>query len=397
MGRRNAALMLTGILANGASLFASQILALVLLSPQEYGYYALGFVCLGFVISAAQSLVIDVGMSARGVEWAGYSSATVTLSLASGLSICAALLALDSAKGFVVAFGVGSTAAIYRQCARGYLVIRGEWAKILTSDTAALSVSIAAIVLISVGFMPATLDAVTWAWGVGAIVASMASFLAPVLSVRAGGRWIRGHRERIRDLYAESLVMDVAVLAAPLIVSRLLTTASFGTFRASMSVLFRVRLVLTASRPVLMDAAARLLRSRRAPWVILGASASAGIAMGYTARIAASFEALNGSVLGTLGPYASLVGVMAFGQVVGFVGNMVCRARLSGRQLLRFRVADSLQMVVLPVLGALVGGLMLAVQGLAVAMLISAGLWTAGMARARHSRYESQIARGPVG
>lgn len=350
-----------------------QITGLLLLEPVRFGQFSLIYLAYAFGVSVGLSVVSEAWHSARlaGGEdpgWRPYSTASLVIS--AGVLLLAALVALIAGLDAPTAIlgALAAALAVFRSNARYFYAERSEWIRVVRGEIAFV-VGFGAVLG---GGMSLGLDVVTTltaSWLAGA--ASSVLFTLPAVPRRTDVRsWLSVHRAQIPRLLSDSLLMDVGAIFTPLLVAPILGVRDFGTYRAVSNVAAPVRLLLNPLRPVI---AARE-SSRRWNMMLVGGALSLGLGAA-SVLLAIGVTGLQIGVLTSLAPLAPAVGLTVAANFIGHYFYIRARTRSSARQLLTARVAQTVVVTALPLLGALLGGLTTAVWALATSGALTALVW----------------------
>ncbi|MEV8252600.1 hypothetical protein AB0O95_01395 [Rhodoglobus sp. NPDC076762] len=366
-------------------MLAVQVLALVTLSPADFGSFSIQYLAYALGASLSLSIVSEAFLRSevRGktvVEWRDYSSISLYLAAGMGVVTLGASYALEPLREVAVIGAVAVTASVYRGAARYFSIRRGETRGVLPGDLLGLIVSVSVWgALFAQGSRDLPMMSVAWA--AGAVASALLSKWPRLLAPASVAGWWRQHSVHIRPLLKDSLLMDAGAIGTPYLLAPVLGLAQFGIYRAVSNVAAPVRLVLNPIRPQIAAAPLASQRSRRRFATIVVTSALFG---------AGAFAGL--SVVGGLGIYlGSLSDLVAFALptavfvTANFLGHyfyIVARAHVDGRHLFRGRIVQTGLGIIVPVCGALLGGLDGAIWGFSSATLLSSIFWTILVLRA---------------
>lgn len=365
--------------ANALSLLAPQLVALFVLQAEEFGLFSLVYLVYALGCSVLLSVVCESSTrrSRRtGEEVApkrSYLGATAWVAVT--LGIVAALLGsavLDNV-GMALACGVAVAAAVYRVGARFLEVQTGAWFRATAADLTSIVVLVITYCgLVLVG--EEALFSLIVAWAIAGLLATVVGMRARPAGPWVLVRWCRDHREDIPALLRESLVMDFSSIGAPFVIAPVLGAAQFGIYRAVSNVAAPVRLVLNPVRPRIAVMSQASALSRRVVLVVVGSAALLGGGASVVLWAIGETE-LRLGVLLSLAPYAVPSGLFVFLNFIGHYFYLVARTHADAGALWRGRLVQSGSAFLLPVVGALVGGLSWAMWMYVLSTALGAASW----------------------
>ncbi|QYH34847.1 hypothetical protein [Salinibacterium sp. M195] len=366
------------IAANAAYVLAVQLLGLVTLSPADFGSFSIQYLAYAFGASLSLSIISEAFLRSEIrdnvlVHWRDYSSVTVYLALAMGLVTFALSWAFEPLRAVSVIGAIAVTASVYRGSARYFSLRRGEFRGVLPGDVAGLAVSISVWAFYFLGGSR-DLSMMSTAWASGAVASAVLSKWPRLLEPRSIARWCKQHAVHIRPLLKDSLLMDAGAIGTPYLLAPVLGLAQFGIYRAVSNVAAPVRLALNPIRPQIAAAPIAGQRSMRrvatvvAVSILFGGGAFGGLA------VVGVLDVYLGS-LTDLVPFAIPTAVFVTANFMGHYFYIVARAHLSGSRLFAGRIIQTVLAVVVPLSGALLGGLTGAVWGFAAGTLLSSLSW----------------------
>lgn len=369
--------VLTATLVNSVLTLAPQLIALTTLGPRDFGRFSIVYLVFAWGASLQMSIVCEpVGRDQRRGHDAGvgadYRAVGTYIALGAGLlsGVVAQLLWHEPRITGVLA--LAAAAACFRIPARYAALLRGDWRGALVVDLAASALLVAgAAAALAVGH--GAIDVVVWAWA-AAMTGACVFGISPLL--RAPGvvvGWVRRRRRDIVPLTLDSLVQDISSIGAPYVIAPILGLANFGIYRAISNVAAPVRLVIEPLRPSWARVDAVTLRHKLV-------RASAGIAVPAGLAAGLGIEVLRWSpwslgVLDALRPWAVPAGAFVTFSLIALMFYAAARLQLGGRALWKGRIAQSGTAIVLPIGGALLGGLAGAIWGYVVATALGAVVW----------------------
>lgn len=342
---------------------AVQGIAIIVLSPANYGLFALYFLVFAFMSSLALSTVCEAWVRVDVADRASWPEYCTALCLIAGVSLIPSSL-LGAATGSTVAAVASAAAVLFatlRVGARYFATVTNAYKYVGPADIASILAMAGTFTLARNDF--SDLEAVSLAWGASAIVAMC--FSKPIrITVQRGPRWwYQKHKASIRPLLTDSVLLDIGAVGVPLAISPILGIASFGVYRSVSSAALPVRLILTPLRP--------LMERRRLPFflsarVILAVTTS-GFAIGVSVLVVLLVidvqSLFSDGVLGQLAHFALPVGLFVMFNFVGNFYYLVSRTHSSGSTLMLYRFVTLTGAITLPLVGVLVGGLSGAIWG----------------------------------
>lgn len=366
-------------MVNSLLTLAPQLVALVSLGTRDFGMFSIGYLVFAWGASIQMSVVCEpVGRDQRrgrgdGVDREFRAVATYVAVFAGVLAgIASQLLWGDPAIAAV--FGLAAGASCFRVPARYSSLLQGDWRGAMVVD------AIASVLLVVGGAAALILDrsdieVVIWAWGAAMVIACLVGPRPALSWPSVLQRWWRRRGRDIAPLTLDSLVQDVSSIGAPYAIAPILGLAGFGVYRAISNVAAPVRLLVEPLRPSWANVEAHLLRRQ-----LLRASAVIAIPAGLAAAVAIEllrFVPWDLGVLDDLRPWAPAAGAFVTLSLVSLMFYAAARLQLSGRALWRGRMMQSSTAIVLPIGGALIGGLGGAIWSYVAATGIGALVWLA--------------------
>lgn len=380
--------MIISVLANAGHVLAVQLVALLLLDAEQFGSFSLFYLAFALGSSLMLSLVSEA-WARRGTvdgtlaEWGEYARASLLVSIALGAIATAGALAVPSLRDAALFGGVAVVLATFRTGARYHDARTGRSAGVGLGDVLGLVVTVGGALLLVLGVVPVVLESVVGVWAVSA-AASLAATrpFAPLRRKRS--RWLSDHREQIRPLIRDSLILDMGSIGTPLLLAPLLGLAGFGVYRAVSNVAAPVRLVLNPLRPVIADGGVEASAGRRRLGAVLVVSLLFG-ALSLAALAVIDLLSIDLGALSALAPYALPTGLFVAANFYGHYSYIVCRAHAAGATLLRGRVVQTVSAILFPIIGLIVAGLPGAIWGYALCTTASSVYWAylASMLRRR--------------
>lgn len=369
---------LFAVAANAGYVLAIQLLALVTLSPAEFGTFSIQYLIYAFGSSLAFSLISEAWIRSdlrEGIRspWKEYSSASMYLALALGLVTLVISLAFPPLRPIAFAGAFAVAASVYRGAARYYSLRMGEPRGVLPGDVTGLLGTLATwAIFMAFGFRELWVMVLVWA--IGSLASALASKKPALGHPRIVVSWWRDHRQNIRPLLRDSLLMDAGAIGTPYLLAPVLGLAQFGIYRAISNVAAPVRLILNPIRPQLAAAPLAKQRSaRRAGTVILASVILGGAA--YACLLIIGVIDIDLGSLSEIVAFAIPAAVFVTANFLGHYFYIVARAHLESRPLLIGRIVQTALAIVVPIAGALTLGLPGAIWGYSICTAVSAVVW----------------------
>lgn len=367
----------TGV--NALFTLAVQLVALIALSPAQFGAFSIQYLFFALSLSVALSFVSEPWLrvelrSGGGSDWRLYSSVSFYFALVAGLGALVLSLIVPPLRDVAVLGAIAVAASAYRASARYYSLRRGDYRGVLPGDIGGLAgYAVGVVVLLILG--ASGLVPVIAAWALGALASALLSRLPKLGPPSLLRVWVHEHRSDITLLLRDSLFMDLGAIGAPYLLAPAMGLADFGIYRAVSNIAAPVRLVLGPIRPRIAARPLAAHRRPRAVVLVVGVSVLFGVAA-FAALLVLDAVGFELGALAGLLPYA-LPAAIFVGS--GFAGNyfyVVARATASGRRLLIGRAVQTVLAVGLPLGGMLAFGLEGAIWGVSLSSAISAVVWT---------------------
>jgi hypothetical protein len=364
-------------LVNSMLTLAPQLLALVVLGPSDFGRFSIVYLLFAWGASLQMSLVCEpVGRGHRHGERGGgdvtYRAVATYVACGAGLLAGAVSYLLWSRAPLAVVLGVAAAAACFRVPARYATLLDADWRAALLVDVmacAGLVTGGATALLLGA----AAIDIVGWAWAAAMVVACMVGPRPVLLWPSVLVTWTRRHRRHIVPLTLDSLIQDVSSIGAPYVIAPVLGLANFGIYRAISNVAAPVRLLIEPLRPSWARVDAQHLRrqlARACVFIAVPAGAAAALALEVIRFLPGEL-----GVLEDLRPWSVAAGAFVTFNLIAMMFYAAARLQLSGPALFRGRVAQSSVAIVLPIAGALVGGLPGAIWAYVAATAVGSVVW----------------------
>lgn len=374
------AFLVVGSLTNALFMLTVQLIALVYLSPADFGRFAFVYLFYGACLSVSHSLVIDVWVRSvpESISWRTYAATLGWVALGISFLSLVAGLAITQSVLLSVAVGVGTGAGVYRNGARFYAARLLSWRYVIVPDAFGtgflLAVFLVAIPVVGV------FDAVLIAWASSQAAAALITRQARPLPLKLLRKWFSDHWAQIRQLWLDSSLLDASVIVTPLVVSAFLSLPNFGIYRAISSSALPVRLILAPLRPNISGLSLRSFQNRRATVSIFVAGAFVGTLVTLLLWGVGVTGLLPESILPRVADYAFSAGIFACGNLVSTVYYVAARSNVAFSRVRFGRYVETVVMVLGPLIGLAFAGLGGAVWGFSIGSVLVAASW-AGIVR----------------
>jgi len=385
-GRRVSVALAT--IVNAAQVLLLQLLALVSLAPADFGAYSLQYLGFALASSLSLSLIVETWMRLRtGASaseqptWRQFSTTLVYFSLSAGFVALVLSLLLPSLREIAIFGAIAIAASTYRAGSRYHELVSGHLHRVLVSDLSGLLATGGVWLTFTIATSQSSLLTLVIAWAAGSVLSAAIARIPLMGGPRIARRWVLDHSATIKPLLRDSSLMDLGAIGTPFIVAPVLGIASFGVYRAVSNVAAPVRLVLNPIRPLLASRPASFARSKSVVLGAAGASASFGIASFFCLWLIGQLQ-LNLGVLTDVASYSVPTAIFVAASFLGHFFYIAARSHANSRSLMTGRIVQTALAVLLPIAGALLGGLQLAIWGYAIATAISSATWTALILRA---------------
>lgn len=354
------------------------IAALLTLEPADYGVFSVVYLLFAFGLSLQLSLVSEAWMRGSREErttdgWGDYWSAASVLAITVGILVTAVgWLLAGLGTTAIVAAGAASVAML-RAAARYYDLTKRPLSRVIAGDIG-LSIAFVGAMLVLQGIMPAVQAAFT-AWLISGAVGLTAQLVPAFTFGRSPADWLHRHREQIRPLLLDSLLLDAGSIGTPFVLAPMLGAGGFGVYRGISNIALPVRLLVDPLRPAIGRVAPRNLFAARS---VASATAVAAVLAAAAFAVLAYLIPMVTIRLGTLASltgYALPCAIFVAASFLSHVAYIASRNHADARGLLSGRLVQTLGAIGAPVLGFLLGGLDGAVTGFVVATCVSTVGW----------------------
>lgn len=355
-----------------------QLTALVLLTPESFGRFSLTYLLYAFGASLALSIIMEPwhfhSLKNETAKTTAYLGASAVLS--TGITVIAFVGAIIVDLGIVEACiaAAASGAAVLKATIRYINLQKKRFSAVIFSDIS--FVSCFALICSLLIFLGAPSDTSIYAGWL--LAASTTVFFTPPLAghLLSPRQWGTIHKAEIRRLLPESLLMDAGAILTPMLLAPILGISNFGVYRAVSNVTAPVRLILNPLRPVISEYSDnRLAPGQRLWWMVVTFSVFLG---GCCLLIFTmiSFYGLEVGVITSLLPAKIPVSIVVAGSFLTHFSYIRARSTFNASHLLTGRIIETIIVTVLPITAVFVGGLWLAIWGLALSSCLSALTWT---------------------
>lgn len=377
MAEASRSLVLPATMVNSLLTLAPQIVALVTLDIRDFGRFSIVYLLFAWGASLQMSVVCEpVGRDQRRGQMDAvdrdYRAVATYIAVGAGVLAGIAAYLLWGQPHITAVLALATAAACFRVPARYASLLQGDWRSALTVD------AVACVLLLIAGgaalaMRLSAIEVVVWAWG-GAMTGACVIGLSPVLRGPAVlRRWLRRRGRDIAPLTLDSLVQDISSIGAPYAIAPILGLANFGIYRAISNVAAPVRLLIEPLRPSWASVDALVLRRklvRASLGIALPAGAAAGVCLALLHHLPWDL-----GVLDDLRPWSWAAGAFVTFSLISLMFYAAARLQLGGRALWRGRVLQSSTAIVLPIGGALLGGLPGAIWCYVAATALGAVVW----------------------
>lgn len=366
-------------MVNSLLTLAPQVLALVTLGTRDFGRFSIVYLLFAWGASLQMSVVCEpVGRDHRRGRLDGvdrdYRGVGTYIALFAGTLAGVASHLLWHDVAITGVFALAAASACFRVPARYASLLSGDWRSALYVDAAACCLLVvgggAALAL-----GRSDVEVVIWSWG-SAMASACVLGLRPLVRLPSVlVRWLRRRFRDIAPLTLDSLVLDISSIGAPYAIAPILGLADFGLYRAISNVSAPVRLLIEPLRPSWAGVDPLVLRRK-----LVRASALFAVPAGIAATVSLEvlrFLPVQLGVLDDLRPWSVPAGVFVAFSMVSLMFYAAARLQLGGRVLWRGRIVQSGTAIVLPIGGALLGGLTGAIWCYVAATGISVLVWAA--------------------
>ena len=352
-----------------------QVIALVSMAPSEYGVFSLLFLFYGLGLSISHSFVIDVWVrnNAESTSWRTYASALFWFAMLVSLLALGLAIGVTQSINVASAVAVGVGAGIYRNGARFYAARLLSWRHVILPDV--LGCTALAIMFFALAPTVGAFSATMAAWATSQFVAALSSKLTRVRPPRILSSWISDHWVQIRNLWFDSTLLDVSVIATPVLMSGFMNHSSFGVYRAISSAALPVRLLLTPLRPNISNLPLGDFLKRRTMLIVLGTGAAMGVLVLLGLTCVRVLNILPDSVLPHVADFAVPAGIFTFGTLVSNVYYVAARSNLDLSRVKVGRLFETVVMIVGPISGLFFGATAGAVWLFALSATLAGFAW----------------------
>lgn len=369
------------------AIFASltPIAALLVLQPGDYGLFSIIYLIAAFGISLQYSVVSEAwARKSRAVAasdtWREYSGSLTVLSLLVALAAAIVAIAVPDLMSLAAILGAAVLCMVFRNGSRYHAMANGSIQAAVRSDViGTLAFFGGLFASLSLG----DIDQIAIAWLAGGIAATIALRLP---SLRWGSgliSWCRSNGKQIKPLLADSLIMDAGAIGTPFLLAGFMGPKDFGIYRAVSNAALPVRLLVDPMRPVIGRMSAVQIVDRR-PLILLGCTtlvlSSACFAILEWGLPALTFDL---GTLSSLTPHAAATAVFVAGSFLGTVFYISCRTNCLPREIIFGRVAQTILVISMPILGYAWFALSGAIWGFSLSSALSAVIWALLVVRSR--------------
>ncbi len=362
------------------------IVALVMLTPSNYGAFSTIYLFFAYGVSLQYSIVSEAwtrGNKREGIEavWPAYSATLGSLAGSVALGAFVACQVISEVQSVAWLLSVAVLLGIYRSGTRYYWLVNGAVRRVVLSDILGIAGLSAAFVVLQ-NASPILQVAAAWSFST---VASAAALGFPLFQRGAGPlAWWRARSGEIKPLLADSLLMDIGAIGTPFLLAGSMGPEGFGIYRGIANASMPVRLLVDPLRPAL-GGKNRDFFLRGAPAIgIICATGLVGLGSYLALSWLVPSLSLELGTLSSLEAYAFPAAIFASANLVGTIFYIACRTNADRREIMAGRIFQTLVVVSMPLFGFFIQGIPGAIWGFALSAFMSALVWvglTAGLFR----------------
>jgi len=351
-----------------ASLLAVSIqaAAILVLTPERYGVFALFYVVVGSGTALVYAVVCDPWGRLDGARaaWNEFSS---VLALASILTVAPVLIigSIVGHSALAVVFAIAICSTVYRSGARYYSVVTGRYRFVALADT--LSVFGFWAALVPLLTCTESLDALAFSWMLSALLGLVCSEKVRSWPSRTAiVSWFREHWSKMKSYLLDTAMLETGSTGVPLALSPIMGLSEFGIYRSVSSAAVPVRMILNPLRPDIAGKTLDALRQWRTIAGVCGSGVMVGMGVYALLRLFRASDVMPSSALASLSLFAFPVALYVALNFAEMFFYLVLRAKLGGKRLILYRAIQVASMVVFPAGGFAIFGLAGAVWGYAL-------------------------------
>lgn len=373
---RSRALLATSVLGEGSVVLAVQLLPIVFLTIFDYAWYSAIYLGYAAWLAIMLALLSDVWARAASVKVPGardeYYGVLTTLAFVSAIPTTSIVGVITLDVTVSAAAGVATAFAVYRAGSRYFLIVMGEAGRAGLADLFAGLLGVAiSIALIARDAYSLQVVLIIWL-GVNCF-SVVAMGARPVFNFRHLMRWVPRHRPLIGTLLGEAGLMNLASLGNPVIVGAIAGPAALALLRAATSLIYPVRLIMSAIRPSIVSG--QLGRARGAVSAVGAVGAILGVAISAALTLSSRFSLAAGSAAEVLAEYSLAVAALAAATTLSTYFQFVARGALPGKAIIQRRIVHTLVMLSCTTIAAQTLGISAIIWAASVATVITIPLW----------------------
>lgn len=247
---RPPALGLAGQLLNAATNVATAFVASLLLRPEDFGVFVLGFACVTLALASGRGLIGTTMLAqlpaAAPVDRPALLRSALGFTVLVGIGASLVLLAISSWVAAVLLFAPWVTVALVQDVGRYAFLAEGRTGAALLLDGVWAA---AQVLTVSAWWLTGgtiTLGLLATAWGIGALagVVALAVLLPPGTRPSSPRRWARTTRDVAGWFTALAVLGQAEIYVVLLLVGALLGAREAGGLRAVQLLVFQPPMVL---------------------------------------------------------------------------------------------------------------------------------------------------------
>ncbi|MFC4222722.1 hypothetical protein [Lysinibacter cavernae] len=365
---------------NAFGVLGLQVLALIFLTPEQFGAFSIQYLLMAWGMSLTFSLISEAWLrNGATSNWASYSSVLVYFSAFSGIVVLGISLIIPVLHSIAILSSIAVAFTLYRTGARFHSLKEKRLTPVFIGDSLCLAVVASGwVYALVVG--ERGLDFVALVWAASSVAAALGSGLPRLRGPRVLSRWVSTHRTQIGPLIRDSLLVDLSAIGTPYLLLGFLSVSQFGIYRAVSNVAAPVRLIINPLKPVLGSMSLRRQGSMKMILLVIMGAVGFGV-MAYICLVILQILPVNVGTLSALTPYALPTAISIVGNFLTHYYTTVARVKLPSRQLLLGRIAF-LTLTTVPLLIAVsIWGLAGAIWAYGLGFALAGLIWLALVVR----------------
>lgn len=370
--------------ADAGAVITLQLAALVVLDIGQYATFSTVYIGFALCWSLCLSVLCDLQIrrlnrlerpsGADGPTTTQYRNALTQFALLSGTMIASLVIAVYQ-DGLLAFLGWAAVMlAIWRQGIRYTALASGVGRTAATGEALAI-VTMAVALAAALSLFDAPVAGLLGAWAIHSVTSVIGYRARPLLAGSGLVSWTLTNRREVGALLAESTIMDLSSIGLPFLIAPFAGTTTMATYRASVSALFPIRIVINAARPRLVSSASNITMRRHA--AIAGASVCVAVATAVSLPVLKHLRLPESSIVLELLPFTAWIGIAAGATFAWNVYYLNARGRLGHRRLFRARCLQSVTSLVGTLAAVIWFGQLGAIVAFAGSSLVAAVIWGA--------------------